>query len=256
MSFMKKLKKAVKKVAAPVKKVAKVVGKTVKKATAVGLAASGTPMGMKAASKISKSMGMKKGGGKATLKLSGQVAKGTSKAVQIAGTAVGTIFLGPTAGAAIYRAGALNKQLVDREVAKAKGTDVRKVNWGKQIMRGVMTVGGVALGSAALGAFSSGGGLLAGKLGSGILDSVMGRGSAGADQSLIGDLGAGMGQEGETGEVASMLAEQGAVGSSGEFGSAGGGGDLVGSLGETKNWLPLAAGAGLLMTAGFAWYLS
>jgi hypothetical protein len=168
-----------------VKKVAKKVGKVAKKVTAVSLAATGNPLGMKAAAKVSKSMGMKKGGGKSALKLSAQVARGTGKVAQIAGTAAATIFGSPVLGAAVYRMGALNKQLIDREAQLAKGLKAHKVNWGKQAIRGVTTVGGAfAVGGAA--SLLGGGSMLGGVTSSGL--------SIG--QGLLGKLGIGGSQTG------------------------------------------------------------
>jgi hypothetical protein len=192
-----------------VKKAAKKVGGAVKKATAVGLAAGGNPLTTKVAMKVAKSQGKYRS--KSTVKVVGQVAKTTSKVAQLGGTAVATVFGGPMAGAAAYRLGALNKQYVDREVAKAKGTKVRKIAWKKQAIRGAYTVAGGA--AAGLGASLLGGTGAGGMFGSGmtLAKNIFGGGSplggaSASEQKSIDDMVAmetgGPGPEGDPGAAA------------------------------------------------------
>jgi hypothetical protein len=177
MGLWGRIKKTAKRAGKAVAKTSKKVGRQVKRSAAVAAPALlGPGLGEKVGISIAGTM---KKGKASTLKGMARVSNVTGRVVQIAGTALGTIFAGPIAGAAIYRATALQRQLVQHEVQEAKfkagmtTTRGHNVVWKKQplrILEGVAAgVGAAAVGAIAGGTsiFASGSEMVSGIFGSG-----------------------------------------------------------------------------------------
>jgi hypothetical protein len=184
-----------------VKKAAKRAGKAVKRSVAVAAPVLlGPGLGEKAGVAVSRTAG--KTARKSTLAYMGRVSRVTGKVVQVAGTAVATVFGGPAAGAGAYRVSGtmakLGQYTVKSEQYRAGYTHTkpRRVNWGSEALGLGLAVGaaGAVQAGAELGEWGEQlGGIVGGAARQG--EGILTRGALGG--SLGGTGGAGY--EGQTG---------------------------------------------------------